>query len=80
MALFAIMMCVNFTACSSDDDEENFEQELGFEVDSEEEQRCYTFNSDHTVICWANNYGAEGEKFNLTWSATKTHESNVSQL
>ena len=27
---------------------------------------------------WANNYGAEGEKFNLTWSATKTHESNVS--
>lgn len=25
MALFAIMMCVNFTACSSDDDEENFE-------------------------------------------------------
>ena len=55
-------------------------QELGFEVDSEEEQRCYTFNSDHTVICWANNYGAEGEKFNLTWSATKTHESNVSQL
>lgn len=52
--------------------------ELGFEVDSEEEQRCYTFNSDHTVICWANNYGAEGEKFNLTWSATKTHESNVS--
>lgn len=83
MALFAIMMCVNFTACSSDDDEENFESSLigtWFEVDSEEEQRCYTFNSDHTVICWANNYGVEGEKFNLTWSATKTHESNVSQL
>lgn len=29
MALFAIMMCVNFTACSSDDDdEENFESSL----------------------------------------------------
>lgn len=27
MALFAIMMCVNFTACSSDD-EENFESSL----------------------------------------------------
>ena len=25
MVLFAIMMCVNFPACSSDDDEENFE-------------------------------------------------------
>ena len=28
MALFAIMMCVNFTACSIDDDEENFESSL----------------------------------------------------
>ena len=28
MALFAIMMCVNFTACSSDDDEKNFESSL----------------------------------------------------
>lgn len=28
MALFAIMMCANFTACSSDDDEENFESSL----------------------------------------------------
>ncbi len=76
MAIIAVIVSVNFAACSSNDDEDNFESSLigtWIEVDEEEEQRCYTFNSDHTVICWANNYGVEGEKNTLTWSATKTH-------
>lgn len=76
MALLAVVMCANFVACSSDDDEDNFESALigtWIEVDNEEEQRCYTFNSDYTVICWANHYGEEGNKYNFTWSATKTH-------
>ena len=77
MVLIAILVSVNFASCSSDDEEESYEKQLigtWIEVNSPEECRCYTFNSDHTVICWATHYGVEGErKWTFKWSATKTH-------
>ena len=42
-------MCVNFTSCSDDDNEDsNVSKLIGtwYEVNSEEEQICFTFNSD----------------------------------
>jgi|Cm827metagenome_2_1110796.scaffolds.fasta_scaffold14467_1 uncharacterized lipoprotein YehR (DUF1307 family) len=75
MALIAIVMCVNFTSCSDDDNEDsNVSKLIGtwYEVNSEEEQICFTFNSDGSAYTWVNTYGEPQEKYKISWSATET--------
>lgn len=76
MALIAILVSVNFASCSSDDDEENNASRLigtWYEINSEEEQICFSFKSDYTGYTWANHYGeSESNKYKFTWKATDT--------
>ena len=77
MALFAVLMCVNFTACGSDEEEEEIVKKSTFEMlkgvwfsgnNSEdypyfivENGFCY-FSPDHNIVSTA-----DGEKYKFTF-------------
>ena len=89
MAIIAIIMSVNFAACSDDDDDNPIVGTWRSEVDNYGYSDSYTFNADGSGI-WQEfkdgkqidsesfKYSLDGDKITFTWSDGETYTSTFS--
>ena len=79
MALFAVLMCVNFTACGGSDDEDKIAEKTTFELlkgtwyNESEEYSYFIVNDDYCYFSETKSTNAYSEKYKYTFN----HQTNI---